>query len=309
MGMRAHGIGLRKESEFTRARRLRAALWSIYDRTQPASPEEAECHLPWSDPDFSERMLREHLDQSHGAASRAQAEIDRQLEAMWEWLRLRPGARVLDVTCGPGLYAVPLAARGCEVHGIDFSPASIRYARELASREGVEHRCRFTLADVREALPGEAGAGYDAALFLYGQLAVFTREEASSLLRSIAAALRPGGRLLVELLNYDRLDRTPHSSWWFTDRGGLWGDFPYLHLGERDWLEAEQVAVERFYIIDLESGELHRYGLIDHAYPVEEMTRRCQEAGFASVQVIRAWGDVELYDADEWVVYIAERGT
>ncbi|MCD6289930.1 MAG: class I SAM-dependent methyltransferase, partial [Anaerolineae bacterium] len=210
-------------------RRMRDALWHIYDRPQPAVPWRDGGNLPWDDPAFSERMLQEHLDQSHGAASRQEIEIDRLIDVMWEWLALHPGARVLDVTCGPGLYAVRLAKRGCHVHGIDFSPASIRYARQLAERWGVADRCNFTQADVRDALPNEAGAGYDAAIFLYGQLAVFKREEAASLMHGCAQALRPGGRLLIELLDFERLDRRPHSSWWYTDRGGLWGDFPFLH--------------------------------------------------------------------------------
>ncbi len=288
--------------------RLRAALWQIYDRPQPAIPWRDASNLPWDDPHFSERMLREHLDQSHGAASRPQTEIDRQVDVMWRWLDLRPGARILDVTCGPGLYAVRLAQRGCIVHGIDFSPASIRYARELAVREGVADRCRFTQADVREALPGEASAGYDAALFIYGQLAVFTREEAGALLGGCAQALRPGGRLLIELLNFERLDRRLHNSWWYTDRGGLWGDFPYLHLGERDWDDEQHTATERFFIINLETGEMHTYGLVDQGYSSAEVAAMCRAAGFTQVAVYPAWGGVELYDAAEWVAYVAERG-
>lgn len=289
--------------------RLRAHLWQIYDRPQPAVPWRDGGNLPWDDPDFSERMLHEHLDQTHGAASRPLIEIERQIEVIWQWLHLSPGARVLDVTCGPGLYAVRLAQRGCLVHGIDISPASIRYARALAEQEGVADRCHFTQADVRDALPREAGAGYDAALFLYGQLAVFPREEAAMLLRECAQALRTGGRLLIELLDFERLDRRPHSSWWYTDRGGLWGDFPYLHLGERDWDEERRASIERYFIINLETGEMQIYGIADQGYPTSEVVAMCAEAGFARTEVHPAWDGLELYDSTEWIAYVAERGT
>ncbi|HEY65043.1 MAG TPA: methyltransferase domain-containing protein [Caldilineae bacterium] len=299
----------RRISNMMVGQRLREALWRIYDRPQPGKPWRDGGNFPWDEPSFSERMLREHLDQSHGAASRPEVEIDRLVEVMWGWLNLWAGATVLDVTCGPGLYAVRLARRGCRVHGIDISPASIRYAQELAEREGVADRCRFTLADIREALPRESGVGYDAALFLYGQLAVFPRQEAASLLKACAQALRPGGRLLLELLNFEKLDRRPHSSWWYTDRGGLWGDFPYLHLGERDWDEELQASIERYFIINLETGELHTYALADQGYPVEEVIALCHEAGFARVDVHPAWDGTELYDADEWIAYVVERET
>ena len=83
--------------------------WRIYNRSQPARPWEDGDNLPWNDPEFSQRMLREHLDQSHGAASRQRPEILRLVDWLWQQLDLTPGARVLDITCGPGLYAVELA--------------------------------------------------------------------------------------------------------------------------------------------------------------------------------------------------------
>ena len=69
-------------------------------------------NLPWDDPAFSERMLKEHLDQSHGTASRRLPEIHGQVQVMSDWLGLTHGARLLDVTCGPGLYATSSPAAG-----------------------------------------------------------------------------------------------------------------------------------------------------------------------------------------------------
>jgi SAM-dependent methyltransferase len=251
-------------------------------------------------------MLREHLDQSHGAASRQQREIQRQVDWLWERLDLQPGARLLDITCGPGLYAVALAARGVHVTGIDFSPASLGYARELAIAQGVAGLCEFLQADVREALPLQAGAGYDAAIFIYGQLAVFRREEASQLLRWIASALRTGGRLVVELLDYQRIDRE-NSNWWFTDDTGLWGDAPFLCLGERFWDADQRAAIDRFFVLDLETGQLDVYGVSDTAYDSEEMLALLRASGFRQAVAYEAWNGLDLYDAEEWVVYVAER--
>ena len=291
------------------AGRLFDALWRIYRRPGPQPPSQGAANLPWDDPDFSERMLREHLDQSHGAASRRQVEILRQVDWLWERLDLREGSRVLDVTCGPGLYAVELARRGCTVHGVDFSPASIRHAIGLAADAGVQERCSFELRDVRtmEVPPNH----FDAALFLYGQLAVFSPGEAADLLQRCAKALRSsaadhGGRLVVELLDFERIDKT-NNTWWYTDNSGLWGDFPYLHLGERCWFEEQQLSFERFHIINLETGELQAYTLTDQGYPAETMQSMMRQAGFAHVDVQAAWGGLELYDAAEWVVYLAEK--
>lgn len=294
----------RKDIERRLTADFSGALWRIYHRPEPPPMWQDGGNLPWNDPAFSARMLREHLDESHGAASRQAAERAAQIDWLWTALALAPGSTVLDLTCGPGLYAVPLAQRGCRVTGVDFSPAAIAYARQLALDAGVAGQCALIEQDVRTFEP-EAGA-YDAALFLYGQLAVFPREIASALLAKARAALRPGGRLCVELLNQERVDREK-SSWWFTDDQGLWGDRPFLHLGERDWNAAEKASIERYYILDLESAVLSEITLCDQTYAVEEMSMMMRAAGFSQVTSYPDWAGLALYDAAEWVVYIGER--
>ena len=283
-----------------------SALWRIYNRRQPARPWEDGENLPWNDPEFSERMLREHLDQTHGAASRQRPEILRQVDWFWQQLDLAPGARVLDITCGPGLYTTELARRGVLVTGIDFSPASIRYARDLAAQEGVADRCTFIQADVRMALAEQTGQSYDAALFIYGQLSVFTRAETATLLRQADAALRPGGRMVIELLDFERIDKSD-SNFWFTDDRGLWGDRPFMVLGERYWDNNERTAIDRFHVIDLETGAMQVIGLPDCGYETEEFLSLLHACGFTSAEAHRAWDNIGLYDAEEWITYVATR--
>lgn len=281
------------------AARLLAALQQIYDRPQPPVPWRDGANLPWDDPAFSERMLREHLDQAHGAASRRLPEIRGQVQVMLEWLRLVPGGRLLDVTCGPGLYAAEFARRGIAVTGIDFGPAALRYAAELC--QGLP--CQFIQGDVREM--DLTGHGFDAAIYLYGQFTVLRPAESLDVLHRIRAALRTGGRLLLEILDDEQFDKK-NGTWWYTDRGGLWGDFPCLHLGERAWDPVQRAAVERFHILNLETGELRLYGLSDQAYTASQVTRMLHEAGFSGVEIHCGWDDLALKDAPEWVVYLAE---
>jgi ubiquinone/menaquinone biosynthesis C-methylase UbiE len=283
---------------------LTDALWKIYHRPDPPAPWTDAGNLPWNEPAFSERMLREHLDESHGAASRITSERMMQLDWLWDKLGLQPEMRLLDVTCGPGLYSVELARRGVEVVGVDFSPASLAYAKNLAANAGVSNRCAFIEQDARQV--EYETAAFDAALFIYGQLAVFKRDEAQTLLTRIAGALKPGGRLAVELLDQERVDKAK-SNWWFTDNQGLWGDRPFLHLGERCWHEAEQISIERFYILHLETGKFDHITLCDQTYAAETMVGMMRQAGFESVEVYPRWDGLPLYDAGEWVVYVGRK--
>jgi ubiquinone/menaquinone biosynthesis C-methylase UbiE len=282
---------------------LAKSLWRIYNRPAIPAPWINGGNLPWDDPEFSRRMLREHLDESHGAASRVTGERLLQVEKLWSWLGLKKGSRLLDVTCGPGLYAVEFARRGCQVTGIDFGPASIAYAGDLAEESGVDNSCQFIEQDVRTMnLEKES---YDAATFIYGQLAVFPQEDAKMLLSRISSTLKPGGRLCIELLDQEKVDKK-NSTWWFTDDSGLWGDKAFLHLGERFWMEKSQMSMERFQILDLEQGELSTITLCDQTYSVESMVELMKQAGFADVEVYPAWDGTPLYDAGEWIVYVGQ---
>lgn len=286
------------------SRSLSEALWKIYARSEEPLPWAEGTDFPWHDPVFGGRTLHEHLDDSHGAASRNADERALQLDWLWKKLGLQSGMHLFDVTCGPGLYAVEFARRGCTVTGIDINPAAIAYATDLAAHQGVASHCTFIEQDIRHM--AEYTAQFDAALLLYEQLAVVSKVEARILLEKIAKALKPGGRLCVELLNQENVDKKD-STWWFTDDAGLWGDSPFLHLGERIWDEETRASIERYHIVDLETGQLNEYAIYDQTYPAEEIVQMMQQAGFASVDVYAGWDGLDLYDATEWVVYVASR--
>ncbi len=284
-------------------KKLSDALWQIYNRPDVPQPWQLRAgNLPWDDPDFSERMLLEHLDESHGAASRQESERLIQINWLWRRLGLEEGQSLLDVTCGPGLYAVEFAKRGVDVTAVDFSPAAINYAQDLAQKEKVV--IDLHQQDIREM---DFEQKFDAAILLYGQLAVFSTKDAQAILKRVAQHLKPGGKLCVELLNPDHADKK-ESNWWFTDETGLWGNTPFLHFGERIWLELQQTSIERYHIINLETGEMNHIELCDRVYKTGEMAGMMQAAGLTAVDIYPEWDMQPLYDAQEWIVYIGSLG-
>lgn len=283
---------------------LSKALWRIYRRPVRPIPRAQGSDFPWNEPGFARRVLQEHLDDVNGAASRPTSERLTQIDWLWSKMGLAAGAQVLDITCGPGLYAVELAARGANVTGVDINPVALSYARDLASSRDVADKCTFVESDVLQMV--FPAATFEAALFLYGQLGVFTPEEAQTLLKLISRILKPGGTLCVELLDQRSVDKSD-STWWFTDEGGLWGDAPFLHLGERFWIEEEEVSIERYQILSLDTGELTEISVCDQTYATDTMTQMMAEAGFGDVRIHKGWDDLPLEDASEWIAYLAHR--
>jgi SAM-dependent methyltransferase len=246
--------------------------------------------IPWDDPEFSRRMLEEHLSQEHDAASRRFAVIDRHVAWIHEQLLVAEPARVLDLGCGPGLYASRLAALGHTCVGIDFAPASIAYAREQAGEAGLP--CRYQLEDVRQASYGQ---GYRLVMFLYGEINVFRRADAVAILHKAHAALEAGGLLLLEPHTYEAvqgLGQAPPR--WYSAEHGLWSARPHICLQENFWDGALGVTTERYYVVDAETGEVTRHASSMQAYSDQGYRDLLREAGFARVRFYPSlMGDVD----------------
>ena len=160
---------------------MKMNLNEVVHRTMRPRPWAEGEKIPWNDPDFSRRMLKEHLTQAHDAASRRTPTIKKHVNWIHHSVLGDRPSHILDLGCGPGLYSSRLAALGHTCHGIDFSPASISYAKKHAGK-----KCRFTQADVRTA---EFGRGYDLAMFIYGEFNVFTKPDARGILKKAYEAL------------------------------------------------------------------------------------------------------------------------
>ena len=143
--------------------------------------------IPWDDPDFSRRMLNEHLSQDHDMASRRSEWIDKQVTWIHEHLLQAKPSSILDLGCGPGFYSHRLAKLGHDCRGIDFGPASIEYALRHRPDESM---CDFALCDIRQV---EFGGPYDLVMLLFGEVNVFSPAEVRQILRKAHASCQPGG--------------------------------------------------------------------------------------------------------------------
>jgi SAM-dependent methyltransferase len=127
----------------------------------------------------------------------------REVEGIARLLELPPGGRVLDLACGHGRHAIPLAERGYAVTGQDLSEVFLQRARADAQRRGVQ--ARWVHADMRE-IPFEAE--FDAVINIFTAFGYFDRDdEDQRVLEQVRKALRPGGRFLLETLHRDALVR------------------------------------------------------------------------------------------------------
>lgn len=243
--------------------------------------------IPWHEAEFSRRMLGEHLTQAHDRASRRLAIIDEHVGRIHRMTGAAE-ASVLDLCCGPGLYATRLARLGHPVRGIDFAPASIAYAERLAADQGIE--CEFIEGDVRSA---EYGGGHALAMLIFGEFNMFSPDDAALVLSRIHGALAPEGRILIEAHRLDfvrELGKRPR--WWTAESSGVFSDQPYLCLMENLWDESSSVAIQRYYVVDVESHDVEVYGATMQGYSDGQMKELLEENGFTGVRRQR-WAGAE----------------
>jgi demethylmenaquinone methyltransferase/2-methoxy-6-polyprenyl-1,4-benzoquinol methylase len=111
--------------------------------------------------------------------------------ALVEAIHPRPGQRVLDVATGTGMVAFALAARGCEVVGLDQSEEMLAAARaKLDASPELRERVSFVAGEA-ERLPFGDGQ-FDALTFTY--LLRYVDDRAATM-RELVRVVRPGGRL------------------------------------------------------------------------------------------------------------------
>lgn len=254
-------------------------ILDIVNRLPPEPWAEGD-NIPWNEPEFSRAMLKEHLSQAHDAASRRATTIDQHVRFVHEIVLARQSARILDLGCGPGLYLERLSRLGHTCQGIDFSPASIEYARQVATRDGLA--CTYHLGDLRSV---DFGAGYDLVMFLYGEFNVFRPADIRTILQKAHAALKPGGKLLLEPSPEEHIRALGvEPAGWYTSPEGLFSPHPHLMLTESGWDATHQVATHRFYVIHAETGQVSRYAASYQAYNDAEYLALLAENGFVDIQ-------------------------
>lgn len=210
-----------------------------------------------------------------------------------ELLSLRAGMRVLDAPCGEGRISGRLAQRGCEVVGIDTSERFLAIARDRYPGVAFERR------DLRELGYEDE---FDAAVNWFTSFGYFDPPTNDEMLAALARALRPGGRLLLELHNPWRLQRLLEAS------GGTAG----IVVNQGANVIADRITydeatrrsrTERFMVRDGRVRELE-FSLEQVAAP--DLVRRLRGAGFERVE-LRGDGGAPFQPDARRLIAIARR--
>jgi SAM-dependent methyltransferase len=228
-------------------------------------------------------------------SSRRWEHAPREVEAMTALLALQPGDSVLDLCCGAGRHSLEFAQRGYVVTGVDRTAAYLDRARQEAAERGTP--VEFIQDDMRTfRRPG----AFDAIVNYFTSFGYFeTEEEERQVLTNAYLSLKPGGRMLIDMVGKEVLARV------FTERG--WHEEDDLIVLEERRLAPDWSSLRNRWMI-LKDGRLTGITMSLRLYSAAELGRLLTTAGFESVDV---YGDLTgaPYDMEaKRMVTVAHKG-
>lgn len=157
----------------------------------------------WSEDFFEGPWIDLHL------SLRSPSDTQREADSIVSLIEPEPGSRIADVPCGPGDHTLELARRGHRVTGVDRCEELLDHARRRAREAGLQ--AEFVCGDMRSHRSPQP---FDALICMWGSFGYFDEAGDRAQLETFRAMLRPGGRLLLDLLPLEGIvaNFEPHDS-------------------------------------------------------------------------------------------------
>jgi SAM-dependent methyltransferase len=225
----------------------------------------------WDDPYIAQQMLKAHLNPNIDSASRKPDKITDTVAWICKTAELTAGKRLLDLGCGPGLYAKQFAERGLVVTGVDISENSLRYARE---HDPASTYIQLNYLDLNES------EAYDTAVLIYGDICTLTDTQRDQVLQNVYRALRPGGYFIFDVMTTTQLSLQRRRNEWTLETGaGFWKPAPHLVL-YRTWeYDGYDIGLDQYLVLE-DNGSVSEYRIWSHYYTQQTICKVLEAQGF-----------------------------
>ena len=254
----------------------------------------------WTDDHISGRMLAHHLDTATDIASRKAATID----GIVAWIDRAvglAGKKVLDLGCGPGLYATRMAKRGATLTEIDFSARSIAFARDMAAEAGLSVDYRH-----QDYLAGDLPGGQDLIVLIYGDLCALSPDQRRTLYGRVVQALRPGGVFICDVFSLAQYaERQEGVSYGRRFMGGFWAGGDYFGFLNTFLYDDLKLVLDRYLIVEAE-GAREVFNWLQYFDP-RQLAEELAAAGLATEAVVDALTGGPWEDGSRMFAVVARR--
>ena len=218
--------------------------------------------------------------------------------------KIQPRSRVLDIGCGTGRHAIPLARQGFEVVGLDNTRAMLHELHEKLDHEGVKVDLRYADILACEVFDRD----FDAAICFWNSFDQIASdvEKGRRFFENVGRSLRDGGKLILEISNPSSFDPSAFVHRSTAEREGHTIETTY-RLGSYDPARKTSVGNER--IVVKKGGQTLRRTSSDFLlrwWGREEVANLARACGFARVEV---YGDdyAPFEETSETLLFVVTR--
>lgn len=250
----------------------------------------------WNDEHISKQMLKAHLDPEFEGASRKLTFIDKSAAWIKEIVPPSNFPLLLDMGCGPGIYAERLATAGYQVTGIDFSKRSIDYAQNSSLEQGLDITYLY-----QNYLDMDLNKLFDFTIMIYCDYGALSTTDRQIVMQKVFNHLRPGGKFLLDVFSAAKYNQFQEKKTWeICHNGGFWREDKYVALNGC-YKYSNNVTLEQISIIS--SRETATYYLWNSYFTKETLIKEANDAGF---KVCKVFGDVtgNPYQEDNFTIAI-----
>jgi SAM-dependent methyltransferase len=243
----------------------------------------------WDDEHISKSMLEAHLNQMHDGASRNLQFIEQSVRFIHNQAPSDQYPNLLDLGCGPGLYAERFTQKGYHVTGVDLSKRSINYAKSAAlkNKQNIDYiEMNYLHIDFKNH--------FDVITLIYCDYAVLPKTERLLLLSKIKKALKPNGIFIFDVFTKNQYEHTfEKTSWYTSETGDFWKDGPHLCL-EQHFIYEKNIRLNQYIVMD-QNQSVDVYRVWDQHFDQQTIALELKEA---HLKVRKIYSDVcgNIYD-------------
>ena len=248
----------------------------------------------WDDDYISKKMLEAHLYPEWDAATRKRDFVVESVKWITSIARPAQFPQLLDLGCGPGIYAELFHKAGYTVTGIDFSKRSIAYAQEqtLLNKSSIQYFYRnYLTMDYHEQ--------FDIVTLIYCDYAQFSITDRLFLLEKVYQALKPNGKFIFDVFTPLMRKKEDHS-WYYSDKSGFWNEEPHVCLDSVYQYDDDDRTELRQSVV-LTEDSVNCYNVWDHFFTKEKLIAEIRTTDFKGFEFFGDVAGQKFSDAGETI--------
>ncbi len=237
----------------------------------------------WDDEHISLQMLKAHLNPDFEGASRKMEFINKSVNWITGIVQPSEYKELLDLGCGPGIYAEKFTRSGYSVTGIDFSRRSISYAVNSAAKQNLNIQYLY-----QNYLNMKLNRVYDFLTMIYCDYGALSTEDRKILLKTAYTHLRPGGKFLLDVFTMVKYNCFEEKhTWELCPDGGFWSKDSYIEFNA-SYRYSENVTLEQTSVIS-SNNSVATYYIWNTYFTKEALIKEIEAEGF---KICEVFGDV-----------------